>query len=224
MTLRIAPLCLILPVSLALAGDGILPRNTADDYPAHIVAGKIAIGAAYVTPAQARKLFGDDLDKHNYVVFEIGMFPTEQSDISADDFRLRQGKETSIVRAATPHMVAADIHPEKITQPKPPSKVNVQTQETIGYESGPYGHGVYTASRVDLGPPPARPAPQASSGNDQAGLEQQLEQKSLPETKTARAVAGYIFFPKPSTDKHADFELLYFGLDGQVSLKLAPKQ
>jgi len=40
--------------------------------------------------------------------------------------------------------------------------------------------------------------------------------------KTAKAVAGYVFFPKPSGDKHADFELLYFGLDGQITLKLPP--
>jgi hypothetical protein len=223
MTLRLAPLCLILPLCLAVAGDGILPRNTAEDYPALVVAGKVAIGAAYVSPAQARKLFGDDLDKHWYLVFEIGMFPSEQSDISADDFRLRQGKDTSIVRAATPHMVAAAIHPATPTSvPKPPPKVPVQTVETIGYESGPYGHGVYTASRVDVGkyPPPAPTS--GPPGNDQAGLEQQLEQKCLPETKTSKAVAGYIFFPKPSSDKHADFELLYFGPDGQVSMKLKP--
>jgi hypothetical protein len=35
-------------------------------------------------------------------------------------------------------------------------------------------------------------------------------------------MAGYVFFPKPSNDKHTDYELLYFGLDGQVSLKLVP--
>jgi hypothetical protein len=53
-------------------------------------------------------------------------------------------------------------------------------------------------------------------------LEQQLAEKSLPEVKTNRAAAGYIFFPKLSKDKRADFELLYFGLDGQISLKLSP--
>jgi hypothetical protein len=37
-----------------------------------------------------------------------------------------------------------------------------------------------------------------------------------------RAVAGYVFFPKSSKDKHAEFELIYFGVDGQVSLKLTP--
>ena len=192
-----------------------------------MVAGKVAIGAAYVPPAQARKLFGDDLDKHGYLVFEIGMFPSEQSDISADDFRLRQGKDTAIVRAATPHMVAAAIHPGTTTNvPKPPGKVNVQTAETIGYESGSYGHGVYTASRVGVSnyPAPPQQTPAPTTGNDQAGLEQQLEQKCLPETKSSKAVAGYIFFPKPSSDKHADFELMYFGPDGQVSMKLTPKQ
>ena len=31
-----------------------------------------------------------------------------------------------------------------------------------------------------------------------------------------------VYFPKPSNDKHTDYELIYFGMDGQVSLKLSP--
>jgi len=228
MRFRLGSLFLLLTLAVALAGDGIPARGSADDYPAHETSGKVAIGAAYVPPAQVKKIFGDDLDKRGYVVFEVGVFPVDgtQTEISPDDFKLRQGKDGSVTRSATPHMVATDVHPRKSIDPKVPGKVNVQTMETIGYERGPYGRsGVYTDSRVGVSnyptaPPP--PPPGNAGGNDQTGLEQRLEEKSLPDAKTTKAVAGYVFFSKQSGDKHADFELLYFGLDGQVSLKLSP--
>jgi hypothetical protein len=225
MTKRPGPLCLLLAIGTAMAGDGISPRPSANSYPAHAVSGKLTFGAAYVTPVQVRKLFGDDLDRRGYVVFEVGMFPADtQVDISADDFKLRQGKDPSILRALSPHDVAASVHPTKTTQPRMPDSrlPNVYTSDTIGYGTGSNGRGgVYTDSRVNVNNYPAPPQPPATS-NDQTGLQQLLEEKALPEGKTNQRVAGYIFFPKPSADKRADFELIYFGQDGQVSLKLSP--
>ncbi|HUB83129.1 MAG TPA: hypothetical protein VMB03_30220 [Bryobacteraceae bacterium] len=229
MNFRLGSLLLVLTLPAALAGDGIPPRGSAEDYTAHEVSGKMAIGAAYVTPAQARKIFGEDLDKRGYVIFEVGMFPSGDTevDISPDDFKLRQGPDSAVTRAATPHMVASDAHP----QPSPdnadvPSKVHVYTADTIGVVHGPYGQrGVYTdtsATVTNYPPPQSRPAPGASAGANNERLEQSIDDKSLPDIKTKRAVAGYVFFPKPSKDKHADFELIYFGMDGQVSLKLSP--
>jgi hypothetical protein len=225
MTIRLSSLYLILTIGSALAADGIDPRASAGDYPAHLATSKVAIGAAYVTPAQVRKIFGDDLDKHGYVVFEVGMFPVDatQTDVSPDDFKLRQGKDPSVVRASGPHAIAADVHPKSPQDPQAPKKVNVTSTEVIGYQTGTAGHGVYTASGVGVNNYPTAPPPApAQSGNDQAGLRQQLEEKSLSDVKTNKPVAGYVFFPKPTGGKHADFELMYFGLDGQVSLTLSP--
>jgi hypothetical protein len=224
MKLRIGSFCLLLALTIAFAGDGIPPRGSAEDYPAHQVSGKIAIGAACVPPAQVKKIFGEDLDKHGYVVFEVGMFPSGDTaaDISPDDFKLRQGKDSSVTRAATPHMVATDIHPQSSPDTSVPGKVHVQTAETIGYESGPYGRGgVYTGASVGVSTNPTAPPPRTgqTAGNDK--LEERVEDKSLPDIKTKRAVAGYVFFPKPSNEKKADYELIYFGMDGQVSLKLS---
>jgi len=226
MKLRPGFLCLLLTSTLAFAGDGISPRATAEDYPAHTVSGKVTIGAALIPPAQVKKLFGEDLDKRGYVVFEIGMFPAADSEveISADDFKLRQGKDSSVTRAATPHMVAGDVqHPQTQPDAKLPGNVHVYTEDTIGVYSGSNGqHGVYTDTRATVTnhPPPPAPPSTRNTGND--GLEQRLEDKSLPDIRTKRDVAGYVYFPKPSNDKKADYELLYFGLDGQVSLKLSP--
>jgi hypothetical protein len=220
MKLRFGSLCLLLTLTGAFAGDGIPPRGSAEDYPAHQAAGKVAIGAAYVAPAQVKKLFGEDLDKRRYVVFEVGVFPLDATpiDVSPDDFKLRQGKDASMTRAATPHMVAAEVQPQKTTVPKLPENVHVYNDDAIIYARG----HVYTESGTEVGigkDPRPQPAPQPRSAG-QANLEQQLEEKSLPDAKTAKPVAGYVFFPKPSSDKRADFELLYFGMDGQISLKL----
>ena len=227
MKFRLGLFCLLLTLTLAFAGDGIPARGSAEDYTAHDVSGKIAIGAAYVTPAQVKRIFGEDLDKRGYVVFEVGMFPVgdTEAEISPDDFKLRQGKDSSVTRAATPHMVATDMHPSRSPDnASVPQKVHVYTSDTIGVYQGSNGqHGVYTGTGATVTNYPA-PAPPPRSGqstpNDK--LEQLIEDKSLPDIKTRRAVAGYVFFPKASTDKHADFELLYFGADGQVSLKLSP--
>jgi hypothetical protein len=227
MKFRLGLLCVLLASTLTFAGDGIPARGSAEDYTAHNVSGKIAIGAAYVIPAQVKKIFGEDLDKRGYLVFEVGVFPSgdTEAEISPDDFKLRQGKDSSVTRAATPHMVAGDTHPQRSPDNADvPQKVHVYTEETVGVYQGSNGqHGVYTGTAATVTNYPAPQAPSRSgqsTGNDK--LEQSIEDKSLPDIKTRRAVAGYVFFPKASNDKHADFELLYFGMDGQVSLKLSP--
>lgn len=228
MKLRFGTVSLLLTLSLAFAGDGLVPRGSAGDYQAHEVSGDIAIGATYVPSARAKKIFADNLDQHGYLVFEVGIFPADgiQSAISADNFRLRQGATGSIVRPTAPHSIAAAVHPQKPTNPKIPGKVNVETVETVGYERGPNGqHGVYTGTEVGVGagtPSVAPPLPPQPDGNTQASLEQRLDERSLPEGKTSKAVAGYLYFPKPTGDKHTDFELIYLGRDGQMTLKLSP--
>jgi hypothetical protein len=226
MRFRPGSLALFVALAIAFAGDGIPPRGSADDYTAHDISGKVAFGAVYVTPAQVKKIFGEDLDKRGYVVFEVGMFPTGDSevDISPDDFKLRQAKDGAVTRAAAPHMVVSDAHPQSSPDTaSAPGNVHVYTADTVGVYHAPNGqHGVYTdtsATVTNYPPPQSAPRPGQVSHNDK--LEQLLEDKSLPDIKTKRAVAGYVFFPKASNDKHADFELIYFGMDGQVSLKLS---
>jgi hypothetical protein len=50
---------------------------------------------------------------------------------------------------------------------------------------------------------------------------QDLWEKSLPDGKTPRAVAGYLYFPKPSRKaKENEWELRYENLDGKTRLVL----
>ena len=116
-------------------------------------------------------------------------------------------------------MVATDVRPQKTTVPKLPENVHVYNTDTVIYSGGHVYTEAGTAVAVGKDPYPAPPPPPRP---DQAGLEQQLDEKSLPDGNTAKPVAGYVFFPKPTADKRADFELIYFGLDGQITLKLSP--
>ena len=219
----LAPLVLL---ACACAGDGVPPRGSGADYTASQTVGNVTIAAACVSAATAKQIFGEDLDKHGYLVFEVAFFPLNgtQLDVSTGDFRLRQGSDPTTVRAATPHAVAVAVYPEKSPKPTTPGNVAIYRSETIGYESGGAGRGgVYTASGVGVGvgrDPSAPPPPPPNGGT--ASLEQKLEDQSLPEGKTPRPVAGYVFFPKPSKDKRGVYSLMYFGKAGQGNLKLSP--
>ena len=227
MTLHPALLAPLVLLTLGYAGDGVPPRGSGADYPASQTAGSVTIGVACVSAATTKQIFGEDLDRHGYLVFEVAFFPLngEQADVSTGDFRLRQGSDPTTVRAASPHAVAVAVYPEKSPKPATPGNVTVYQSETIGYESGGAGRrgGVYTASSVDVavGHDPNAPPPPPPNGAT-ATLEQKLENQSLPEGITPRAVAGYVFFPKPSKDKRGVYELMYLGKAGQATLELSP--
>lgn len=52
--------------------------------------------------------------------------------------------------------------------------------------------------------------------------ENDLSDRALKEVKTTKAVAGYVFFPKAKGKQSGDFEILYFGETGQISIKAPP--
>ena len=53
-------------------------------------------------------------------------------------------------------------------------------------------------------------------------ISQDLWEKSLPDGKTVHAVAGYLYFPKPTKKaKDAAWELRYENTDAKVKLALA---
>src|SRR5690348_16551367 len=84
---------------LAQDNNGIPPRKSASDYAAQETANGTTIGASLLTPAEAKKLFGADLDKAGYMVFEVAVYPVKdgQVDISPDQFTLRAGSSGSIL-------------------------------------------------------------------------------------------------------------------------------
>jgi hypothetical protein len=68
-------------------------------------------------------------------------------------------------------------------------------------------------------PPAAEPVPESTRQH----IEQDLWEKSLPDGKTGKPVAGYLYFPKPSgKPKNAAWVLRWEGPSGRVDLEVRP--
>ena len=221
---------LIAGMALAAGGGGIRPRGSSTDYPAHETAGGVTIGAALIPSDQVRKIFATDLNSGGYLVIEVAVYPDAGRDIdlSAGDFMLRAGSGSGTVRAVNGSAIASALQRKNAPRPAKKSDVSVYPTATIGYESGGYDPatggrrgGVYTGVGVGVGVGAPQPPGPAATDRDRFTMQQELEDKSLPEGKTGQAVAGYLYFPRPSGKaKTAAYELTYYGGARQVKLRV----
>jgi hypothetical protein len=226
-------ICLL--AGLLLAGDagGIRPRESSADYTAHQAASGATVAAAVIPPDQVKKLFATDLNAGGYIVIEVAIYPEagKEIDVSSGDFLLRVGSNPAIVRNASASAIAAALQ-RKSTPPeiRRKSDVSVYSTATVGYETGTDGYGrrrsgVYTAAGVGVGvgddPNAAAPPRPGSTDQDRMTMEQELADKALPEGKTTRAVAGYLYFPRPTArQRNAAYEITWYGIDRQVHLTI----
>jgi len=220
---------------MLLAGDtaGIRPRGNITDYPAHQAGKTATIAAAVIPPEQVAKLFATDLNRAGYIVMEVAVYPQDGNEVEvmSRDFLLRIGADPTTFRAASAQAISAGLQRKNAPKPHGPGDVTVYPSTTIGYESGPTYNGqrrggVYTSSGVGVGigdPGPSAPRP-ASTNQDRSVMQQELEDKGLPQGRTTQPVAGYLFFPKPSSNRKADatYDLTYYSAMGQVSLVVPP--
>lgn len=227
----VGSICLLAGVLLADDGSGIRPRESTADYTARQKVSGVTVAAALIPPGQVKKLFATDLNAGGYLVIEIAIYPeaANEIDVASGDFLLRVGSNSDIVRNASARVIAAALQPKS----KPPeirrkSDISVYSTATVGYESGtdPSGRrrsGVYTAAgtTVGVGDDPSASAPPRPASANRATIEQELADKALPEGKTTRTVAGYLYFPKPTArQKNAAYEITWYGNDKQVHLTI----
>lgn len=232
---------------LCAASPGIRPRADAKSYPVYQERGEFAIGASLIPAEQAKKMFKPDLNSEGYVVIEVGVFPGAGKDLDLypTDFTLFVGEKSAALRP-----VPADTVAEVVTGRKggrvPHDSRDVET--SVGVSVGRYSYPdpatgrrrsetvTGTAAGVGVGgPPPSTchgydcdsrdpfpPVPQSPpSVQNTNTISQDLWEKSLPDGKTARAVAGYLYFPKPARKaKDAAWELRYENVDGKLRLQL----
>src|SRR5258706_1597116 len=231
---RLACFCLTSGLLLAGDGSGIRPRGNATDYPAHETAGGTILAGAVIPPDQCRRMFSADLDHAGYVVIEIAIYPenNREVELSSTDFMVRLGPESDATRAVSARTIAASLYKKDDHPPKVGAPIDVATSSTIGWENGrdpitgKRRSGVYTGGGVGVGTgtgrgspdDPQRPVP---TSRDRATVEQELLDKALPEGPTRRAVAGYLYFPKPSKKtKNASYEITYYGEPEKIRLAL----
>jgi hypothetical protein len=207
------PLILLTLAAALLAETGVRPRAAATEYAAHQSGGGATIAATILTPAEAKKRFGLDLQKLGYTAVEIAVYPDRDVEVAARDFLLRVAGEGRTVRPVAPRAIGPK---ENRKPPKIPERVQVYGGQRVGYGTGPYGRGgVYTDTTVGvgIGDRPASPPPQ-NPGTDTASL----EADALPEGRFDKPVAGYLYFPV--TLKKSAVDLTWYGSDAPVRLAM----
>lgn len=240
-------LYLVSTLPLVAGSPGIRPRADAASYPANREAAEFSIGAYVIPPGQAKKMFKFDLTHAGYVVVEVGVFPAPGKDVDLypTDFTLGISDQLVGMRP-----VSADTIAEILAgRPEPPRAgigaggVNTSVGASVGRVSYPdpvtgrRTSGTVTSTEVGVGVGGPAPLPCRTSDCDQTRtappigpsptqnantVAQELWERSLPDGKTAQAVAGYLYFPKPSGKaKNAAWELRYENADGKTRLPLA---
>ena len=229
----------MLPAVLLLATDhpGVRPRGASKDYPAHETADGITIAAAVVPAGKVQHQLSPAVVSSGYTVLEIAVYPDggKEVNVSSDDFSITIGSSRDVARAETPQVVASSIDSDKrMDPPRIPAPVQVHGEETIGVTTGGrdpatgrrYPSSVYTESGVAVGvgeprypdPGPGRAPPQS--------VYDKLQQKALPEGRTTKPVAGYLYFPKVSprlANSTDPYHLTYQGPTEQIHLTIPAK-
>ena len=229
----------MLPAVLLLATDhpGVRPRGASKDYPAHETADGITIAAAVVPAGKVQHQLSPAVVSSGYTVLEIAVYPDggKEVNVSSDDFSITIRSSRDVARAETPQVVASSIDSDKrMDPPRIPAPVQVHGEETIGVTTGGrdpatgrrYPSSVYTESSVAVGvgeprypdPGPGRAAPQS--------VYDKLQQKALPEGRTTKPVAGYLYFPKVSprlANSTDPYHLTYQGPTEQIHLTIPAK-
>ena len=213
------------------AGQGLPPRSSATDYPAHQSIDNVTIAAAFVPPERVRKIFSFDVDK-NYAVVEVAIYPQggRSVDVDTNDFVLKVGSDDTIYPAA-PHQIGS-VWKEK--NPPPSGGVRVETASEIGVivangkdpvtGRNETRSGVYTGESVGVTNRPAAPPPSPPSSASARDIESKMRDQALPEGLTSKAVAGYIFFPASAKRRKAGpLELKYSKDNQSVDLPLPAK-
>jgi hypothetical protein len=211
---------------LAETQDGIPPRRSAADYPAHAQVEGVAIGAALLTAEQVRHNFVSDLNR-GYLVVEVSAYPnvSEGIELARHDFVLKTADGTNLSRPADPKTVAAILNKTAGSD----REVTLYPSVGIGYESGPRvydpvtgtprGGGLSTSAGVGVG---VGPSQSGASEQDRRTMEMELSEKGLPGIKTSKPVSGYLYFPVTGKKKSGLLLECGLGREKPLVLKLLP--
>lgn len=246
-----AVVCLVAFAGVLMAGSpGIRPRADVASYSSHGEGPDFAVGAVVIPPQQAKKMFKVDMNRAGYVVVEVGVFPAPGKDVDLypTDFTLFVDGTAVSMRPVSADTVAENIagRPDTPARVPAPGGIDTAAGASIGHVSYPdpvtgrrtSGTVTETEAGVGIGGAPARlpcrggydcdasgsapPVSQPSPTQSANTISQDLWEKGLPDGKTPRAVAGYLYFPKPPRKaKDAAWELRYENSDDRLRLPLA---
>ena len=182
----------------------------------------VVTATIYTDPADIKNLLGDDLGGH-YIVADVKVEPKYGKEIAVDrdDFILRTDKDgerdrpyegsqiagrTALVVGKTKAAPTQDSQPDYRDVPVPIGGPLMYPGAGVGVG----GNG----GAVDAN----KAAVKKDSSDAPNPLEKLLDEKILPDGKTAKAVTGLLYFPMEK-QKLKDLELLYGPKETRISLR-----
>ncbi|HYO81649.1 MAG TPA: hypothetical protein VES20_09625 [Bryobacteraceae bacterium] len=191
---------LLCAASLAAADRGLPARSSAADYPAQESGKQVTLAAEYMPRDQVTGSFSTDLSR--YVVFEVAVYPAngKSLDVSHLDFALKADGRT--VRPVNGRAIAGSNQRRGQARSK-----DILLFPTIGLTTGSWGTGTSVGVGAATGGGPPGPA---STDRDRDVMQQEIDDRILPEVTTNKPVAGYLFFPvSPGRRRPSSYVLEY---------------
>ncbi len=224
---RVVPL--LIACLTARAGDGVHPLGNPSDYQAHQDEKTATIAATVLSQDQIKKVFGADVGRR-YLIVEVAVYPNPSFEVDPFDFRLKDSNG-DLMRPETPRDVS-EVWNEKDPRPSPEAsnRPTVINEEGVAVGTGrdPYSGqrrtdvGTWSSTTVTNDPRAQGPPPAPKANPDGYAIAAKIHDFALPEGRARDAVAGYLYFPKPSK-KGKDVTLLHSHDGASVSLALVRK-
>jgi hypothetical protein len=212
-----APLALAaLAAGVVFAQPGLKPLPSAADYRANAAGQKFEIGARLLSPDEVRSHFATPVGR-NYLVVEVGLYPSSDVDVRLADFSLRAGGASGdLLRPIAPRVVAA-----RIAGPSRRGR-SVDVYPAVGVGYGSYGgmRGWSTEAGVGVGVGPS--GPRGASDADLRTMEAELGEQALAEGFCTQPAAGYLYFAAPK-QRNVTFDLEYRPASERVTVPLVVK-
>ncbi len=190
------PLCLYLK-----AGDtGLPPRVSPADHPVHQSTPDSTVAAVHVKSQQVAKAFSIGIAK-NYVVVEVAVYPKDGATVDV----YPDTPEEAAIPWPEHEPINNDVQVTSetgiivATQKDPVNgrRTSVGTYESTGIAAGNSGS-----------PNPSHSSP------DPRVTEDMLRASALPQGETSKAVAGYLYFPRPQKHPKDNHVTLVYSKEG----------
>ncbi len=206
-------------ISALGSSDGTRPRSEASKYPISVEKETFKLGARLLSKLEVTQTFATDLNR-GYVVVEVALYPgKDEIDTANTDFTLQISGLDAEIRPQDPTLIATGLQ----RTASPQRQVSIIPYGSVGYESGPRrndrygnqtgGRGVRTSVGVgvilDRNPP-------ASTSQDRRVMQQELQDKGLPQGVIDAPVAGYLYFAVEKLPKNAEHRLDYQSENGET--------
>jgi hypothetical protein len=186
------------------------------------------IAAERLKPDRVAKTFSSEIDR-DYIVIEVAVYPQNGAiiDVQWFDFVLRFAGQQE-TRPDTPEEASVPLRERPGI--KGPVEVSSEAGVIVTTQKDPVtgrrstSAGTYEGIGVAVGNPQPNPLPPTSRGPDPRVLQDKLQAKALPQAKTGKAVAGYLYFPKPPKKPRNNLlELTYSKNNPPLNLPLPAK-